>query len=154
MTAILSNPLSYVLRNGIVEIHFGVENDFVEEKVDLYDYVRQKLTKTEMFDSKFFTKNKETGKRYWLACLICECTFYACENLIIHLNAQRHQKNVIKLGLGPNVKRKRQHSTSRNESYLENRLLNGPPYPFLGLEFITEYLNPNNRKSDPQYTCR
>ena len=57
MTAILSDPRTYVSGTGIIEIRFGVENDFIEEKFDLYDYVRQKLSNNEMFETKFFTKN-------------------------------------------------------------------------------------------------
>ena len=153
MTAILSDPRTYVSGTGIIEIHFGVENDFIEEKFDLYDYVRQKLSNNEMFETKFFTKNKETSKRYWLACLVCDCTFYGCENLVTHVNAQRHQKNTIKFDPRLSNKRKRP-STSQSQNDLRGRLLNGPSYPFLGLEFITEYLNPRNPNKDPQYTCR
>ena len=36
-------------------------------------------------------------------------------------------------------------TTSRSSrSDLQYRLINGAPYPFLGLQFITEYVNPGN----------
>ena len=34
-----------------------------------------------------------------------------------------------------------------------NRIKNGPDYPFLGLKYVTEYLNPGNPNKDPMYTC-
>ena len=59
MKPVLSDPWTYVSCTGIVEIHFGVENDYIEKKVDLYDYVRKNLKKKEKFDTKFFTKCQE-----------------------------------------------------------------------------------------------
>ena len=38
-------------------------------------------------------------------------------------------------------------------SELINRIKNGPDYPFLGLKYVTEYLNPGNPNKDPMYTC-
>ena len=118
----------------------------------------------ERFDPSFCTKNKEDGKRYWFACIVCPCTLYRDENLVHHVKGQRHQKRAIeKLNSVRNSetnvnrsKRKRDSesfdydynpmpSTSRSSrSDLQYRLINGPSYPFLGLQFITEYVNPGN----------
>ena len=152
MKPVLSDPWTYVSCTGIVEIHFGVENDYIEKKVDLYDYVRKNLKKKEKFDTKFFTKNKETGKQYWLYCIVCESKFYACENLLNHIEGRKHQKRSIESN---QVQRNKGKSfPGRCQNDLRDRLLNGPAYPFLGLEFITEIVNPKNPKKDPQYTCR
>ena len=72
----LSNPKSYVSNHGIVEVQYGVENSRVDWKMDLFDYVRDELGKEEMFDPDFCTKNKETGERYWFACIVCPCNLY------------------------------------------------------------------------------
>ena len=39
----LSDPRTYVSNQGIVELHYGVENSTVEWQQDLYDYVRESL---------------------------------------------------------------------------------------------------------------
>ena len=72
----LSNPKSYVSNHGIVEVQYGVENSRVDWKKDLFDYVRDELGKEEMFDPDFCTKDKETGERYWFACIVCPCNLY------------------------------------------------------------------------------
>ena len=72
----LSNPKSYVSNHGIIEVQYGVENSRVDWKKDLFDYVRDELDKGEMFDPDFCTKNKETGERYWFACIVCPCNLY------------------------------------------------------------------------------
>ena len=40
----LSDPRTYVSNQGIVELHYGVENSTVEWQQDLYDYVRESLS--------------------------------------------------------------------------------------------------------------
>lgn len=40
-----------------------------------------------------------------------------------------------------------------SRSDLQYRLKYGPSYPVLGLEYITEYVNPGNPNKDPMYTC-
>merc|ERR1739838_1093957 len=81
ITPILNDPRTYVENKGIVEIHYGVENSSVEWQTDLYDYVRNDMREGERFEMDFCTKNKETGKRYWFACIVCPCTLYRDENL-------------------------------------------------------------------------
>ena len=114
----------------------------------------------ERFDLDFCTKNKETGKRYWFACIVCPCTLYRDENLVHHVKGQKHQKRAIeKLNSENNVNRKRKRNDSEplheafnpvpgfsrsSRSDLQHRLMHGPSYPFLGLEYITEYVNPGN----------
>jgi len=179
----LSNPKSYVSNHGIIEVQYGVENSRVDWKKDLFDYVRDELDKGEMFDPDFCTKNKETGERYWFACIVCPCNLYKDENLVAHVKGQRHQKRAIeklksKSNLANQNKRKRDaeikdfmrsdkrgrsikvepesfaEANSRSSgSELINRIKNGPDYPFLGLKYVTEYLNPGNPNKDPMYTC-
>ena len=120
------------------------------------------LCSGERFDPSFCTKNKETGKRYWFACIVCPCTLYRDENLVHHVKGQRHQKRAIeKINSENNINRnKRKRGTMEGEtiyeydpvpttsrssrSDLQYRLINGAPFPFLGLSFITEYVNPGN----------
>ena len=94
---------------------------------------------------------------------MCPCTLYRDENLVHHVKGQRHQKRAIeKINSENNVNRnKRKRGTSfegetiydygpvpttsrSSRSDLSYRLSSGAPYPFLGLEFITEYVNPGN----------
>ena len=152
MKPVISDPWTYVSCAGIFEIHLGVENDIAEKKIDLFDYVRQNLKRNEMFDSKFFTKNKETGKQYCLYCIVCKSTLYGCDNLICHIDGRRHQKRSIESDQVERDKGKRFPNLCQND--LRGRLLNGPAYPFLGLEFITEFVNPKNPQKYPLYTCR
>ena len=81
----LSNPRTYVSDQGIVEMQYGVENSRVDWKMDLYDYVREKMREGENFDPNFCTKDKETGERYWFACIVCPCNLYKDENLVSHV---------------------------------------------------------------------
>jgi len=169
ITPILNDPRTYVENKGIVEIHYGVENSSVEWQTDLHDYVRNDMREGERFEMDFCTKNKETGKRYWFACIVCPCTLYRDENLVHHVKGQRHQKRAIeKLNSENNVNRKRKRNDSEplnevfnpvpghsrsSRSDLQHRLMHGPSYPFLGLDYITEYVNPGNPNKDPMYTC-
>ena len=119
----------------------------------------------ETFDPEFCLKDKETGKRYWFACIVCPCNLYKDENLVSHVKGQKHQKRAIEKlnsqsNLSQNAKRKRssdyQESTElgfgfswpsnsrSSQSELQNRIMSGAEYPLLGLEYITEYVNPGN----------
>ena len=116
----------------------------------------------ETIDPELCLKDKETGKRYWFACIVCPCNLYKDENLVSHVKGQKHQKRAIeKLSSQSNLKKRKrgsdyQESTepgfgfsrtsnSRScQSELQDRILSGAEYPFLGLEYITEYLNPGN----------
>jgi len=170
----LSDPRTYVSNQGIVELHYGVENSTVEWQQDLYDYVRESLAEGETIDPELCLKDKETGKRYWFACIVCPCNLYKDENLVSHVKGQKHQKRAIEKlssqsNLSRNAKRKRgsdyQESTElgsgfsrpsnsrSSRSELQDRIMSGAEYPFLGLEYITEYLNPGNPNKDPMYTC-
>lgn len=172
-------PLTYVSRRGIVEIHYGTENGTVEWTKDMYDYVREELDDgRELFDPSFCTKEKETGKRYWFACIVCPCTLYKDENLCFHVNGQKHQKRALEKleqdqqqerqksrpkyikredysdrgGGGESRYRDRIGRSRTTRSHLKEKLEN-TKFPFVGLEYITEYLNPGNPNSDPQYQC-
>ena len=167
----LSDPRTYVSNQGIVELRYGVEKRTVEWQQDLYDYVRESLAEDETIDPEFCRKDKETGKRYWFACIVCPCNSYKDEDLVSHVKGHKHQKRVIEKlnsqsNLSRNAKRKRssdyQESSelgsgfsrpSNSRSKLQNRIMYGPDYPFLGLEYITEYINPGNPNKDPMYTC-
>ena len=55
----LSDPRTYVSNQGIVELHYGVENSTVEWQQDLYDYVRESLAEGLYFNymyNAFITK--------------------------------------------------------------------------------------------------
>lgn len=161
----LSDPRTYVSNQGIVELRYGVEKRTVEWQQDLYDYVRESLAEGKTFDPEFCRKDKKTGKRYWFACIVCPCNLYKDENLVSHVKGQKHQKRAIEKlssqsNLSRNAKRKRgsdyqesielgsgfsRLSNSRSiRSELQNRIMSGADYPFLGLEYITEYVNPGN----------
>ena len=75
----LSDPRTYVSSVGIVELQFGVENSTVEWQKDLYNYVREDMYEGQMFDPNLCTKDKETGQRYWFACVVCPCNLYKDE---------------------------------------------------------------------------
>ena len=162
----LSDPRTYVSNQGIVELRYGVEKRTVEWQQDLYDYVRESLAEGKTFDPEFCRKDKKTGKRYWFACIVCPCNSYNNNDLVSHVKGHKHQKHVIEKlnsqsNLSRNTKRERSsdHQESRpsnsrsNRSRLQNRIMYGPDYPFLGLEYITEYVDPGNPNKDPMYTC-
>ena len=128
----------------------------------------------ETIEPELCLKDKETGKRYWFACIVCPCNLYKDENLVSHVKGQKHQKRAIEKlssqsNLSRNAKRKRgsdyqesielgsgfsRLSNSRSSrSELQNRIMSGADYPFLGLEYITEYVDPGNPNKDPMYTC-
>ena len=44
-------------------------------------------------------------------------------------------------------------SSRSSRSELINQIKNGPDYPFLGLKYVTEYINPGNPNKDPMYSC-
>ena len=116
----------------------------------------------ETIDPELCLKDKETGKRYWFACIVCPCNLYKDENLVSHVKGQKHQKRAIeKLSSQSNLKKRKrgsdyQESTElgsgfsrlsnsrSSRSELHDRIMSGAEYPFLGLEYITEYLNPGN----------
>ena len=89
--------------------------------------------------------------RYWFACIVCPCTLYRDENLVFHVQGQKHQKRAIeKLSMVKNSKKRKianlegsNFSSRTSRSDLKWKLEN-TEIPFLGLKFITEYVNPGN----------
>ncbi len=148
---VVHDPYSYVQDRGIVEVQYGIENSQVEWSKDMYDYVREDMGKGERFDPEFCLKEKDTGKRYWFACIVCPCTLYRDENLVHHVKGQKHQKRALeKVNTSKNKKRKRDSnvddviSLSRSSRSYLKELLMKTNFPLLGLGYITEYLNPGN----------
>ena len=64
--AVVRDPKSYVAHRGVVEVKYGTENEEVEWRKDLYDYVREDMHNHDggRFENDFCTKNKQTNKRY------------------------------------------------------------------------------------------
>ena len=90
------NPLDYVPGRGIVEVRYGIENEVIELRHDLYDYVRQELNNgKDRFPKDFTLKDKATGKRYWFACLVCPCDLSSPVTMVAHIHGQKHQKKAI-----------------------------------------------------------
>jgi len=166
--AIVQDPKSYVAHRGVVEVKYGTENEEVEWRKDLYDYVREDLQEHPggRFENDFCTKDKQTNKRYWFDCLVCPCVLYRDENLVFHVNGQRHQKRVTeKIAGAPGPSRssgplgRRTHEPVRSsyksssKDFLAGIIEASPNYPFLGLRYITEFQNPSNPDKDRMYTC-
>ena len=122
-----------------------------------------------MFDPNFGTKDKETGKRYWFACIVCPCNLYKDENLVAHVKGQKHQKRAIeKLNSQSKISRNKRKRGDKRPMYLDQidfnfglannsrsirselqyQIESGPDYPVMGLEYITEYVNPGNPVSN------
>ena len=168
--AVVHDPKSYVAYRGVVEVKYGTENEEVEWRKDLYDYVREDLPEHPggRFENDFCTKNKQTNKRYWFDCLVCPCVLYRDENLVFHVNGLKHQKRVTeKIAGAPGPSRssgfggggRRTHEPVRSsfksssKDFLAEIIEGSPNYPFLGLRYITEYQNPSNPDKDRMYTC-
>ena len=166
-TAVVQNPKTYVAYHGVVEIKYGIENETVEWRKDLYDYVREDMHNHDngRFEPDFCTKDKQNNKRYWFDCLVCPCVLYRDENLVFHVNGQKHQKRVtekIASAVVPSRSAKgnrrthepvRSFNRSARSEFLADIIENSPNYPFLGLRYITEHQNPSNPDKNRFYTC-
>ena len=166
-TAVVQDPKTYVAYRGVVELKYGIENETVEWRKDLYDYVREDMKNHDggRFEPDFCTKDKQTNKRYWFDCLVCPCVLYRDENLVFHVNGQKHQKKVtekIANAVVPSRSAKGNRRThepvrsinrSARSEFLADIIENSPNYPFLGLRYITEHQNPSNPDKDRIYTC-
>jgi hypothetical protein len=90
------DPLKYTDRRGIVEIHTGIENEKIEYREDLYEYVQDHLEITgEDFAPDFCAKDKNTGRRHWFACKVCNCELFSVVTLQAHVSGQKHTKKAL-----------------------------------------------------------
>ena len=70
------------------------------------------------------------------------------------LEAGKEKNEIVFKVSGTGVQRVKRNDVERipSRSDLQYRLINGAPFPFLGLSFITEYVNPGNPVSPIKYS--
>jgi len=151
----------YVEMEGIMEVRYTSEDiDFQDEPEDfLYFQARVKDIPDD-----FCHKDKETTQQAFFYCLVCNCDLKSLRPLRDHVTGNKHirkacekKRQILGLPQEPqNAPRKKEKKKERPRVdvglTLRQRLMECGE-PAIGLEYITEYLNPERASDHPMYTC-
>ena len=112
----------------------------------------------------FCHKNRQTTEQSIFFCLVCNCDVKNLRPLIDHVTGNKHirkacdyKRQILGLPKEPqNAPRKKTIKTERPRVDVSQRLeelLADFGSPAIGLEYITEFINPRNPRDHPMYTC-
>jgi len=151
----------YVEMACVMEIRTDSEDpDFEDNPEDMFDFQKRV---THIPDN-FCHKDKYTTNQSYFFCIVCNCDLKNLKPLRDHVTGNKHirkacefKRTVLGLPNEPqNAPRKKEQKKERPRidvgQTLEERLRDCGE-PAIGLDFITEYTNPRNRKDHPMYTC-
>ena len=128
---------------------------------DLYHFQQE----VEEVSVNFCKKDKQSGQQRVFACLVCNCDLKDVEGLRKHILGEKHTRKafmkerlVLGLELEPQNAPRKKEGRKRERPIvdvgltLEQRLKESG-LPALGLDFISEFLNPRDDRDHPLYTC-
>lgn len=145
----------YVEMEGMVEVRWRRE-DVVLYKEDLVQFQERVREIPDTFC--------RTQQAYFY-CEVCTCELMSTHTLRDHVKGKKHIKNAFKkkreiMGMesqplnSPRMKTtKKERPVFNNKEDLETKLRRTGE-PAIGLEYITEYVNPRNISDPRQYDCR
>lgn len=152
----------YVDSYGIMEVRTASEDiDFEDRPIDMLDF--QESTQTIPDD--FCHKNRSTTEQKFFFCQVCNCDLKNLKPLRDHVKGNKHirkacekKREIMGLPKDPqNAPRKKDIKKERPRvdvgMTLQHRL-EGCGEPAIGLEYITEFSNPRDRKDHRMYTCK
>ena len=153
----------HVKMEGIIEVRQLSDNvDFeVPEPEDFYHFQQ----KYEEVPDNFCKKDRHTGLQTVFYCIVCNCDCKDIEGLRKHVQGGRHTRKafmkerlVLGLELEPQNAPRKKEGQSRKRPMIDVGLrleerLRDSALPAPGLDFITEFLDPEDFRQHPLYTC-
>ena len=151
----------YVEMEGIMEVRYTSEDiDFQDEPEDFF-YFQQRVRE---IPDDFCHKDRETTQQAFFYCLVCNCDLKSLRPLRDHVTGNKHIRKACEkkrqvLGLpqepqnAPRKKEKKKERPRVDVGLTLRQRLEESGEPAIGLEYITEYLNPNKSSDHPMYTC-
>jgi len=151
----------YVEMEGIMEVRYTSEDpDYDEPPEDMFSFQRR----VTYIPDDFCHKNKQTTEQALFFCLVCNCDLKNLKPLRDHVTGNKHirkacekKRQVLGLPQEPqNAPRKKEIKKERpriDVGKTLEQLLRDCGEPAIGLEYITEFTNPNYKKDHPMYTC-
>ena len=151
----------YVEMEGIMEVRYTSEDiDFQDEPEDFF-YFQQRVRE---IPDDFCHKDRETTQQAFFYCLVCNCDLKSLRPLRDHVTGNKHIRKACEkkrqvLGLpqepqnAPRKKEKKKERPRVDVGLTLKQRLEESGEPAIGLEYITEYLNPNKSSDHPMYTC-
>eukprot|EP00092_Neocalanus_flemingeri_P091365 GFUD01115827.1.p1 GENE.GFUD01115827.1~~GFUD01115827.1.p1 ORF type:complete len:274 (+),score=81.53 GFUD01115827.1:58-879(+) len=156
------NAGTYVEMEGVMEVRYS------SEKVDWQkapeDFIHFQARMTEIPEN-FCQKDKRTTVQAYFHCLVCDCHLKSLRPLCDHVRGNKHVRKVFMkkrqiLGLpleqqnAPKVKKLKKETPRVDVGQTLRQRLQECGEPVLGLEYVTEFVNPDNPSDHPLYTCR
>jgi len=151
----------YVEMEGIMEVRYTSEDiDFQDEPEDFFHF-QQRVRE---IPDDFCHKDRETTQQAFFYCLVCNCDLKSLRPLRDHVTGNKHIRKACEkkrqvLGLpqepqnAPRKKEKKKERPRVDVGLTLRQRLEESGEPAIGLEYITEYLNPNKSSDHPMYTC-
>ena len=153
----------FVEMRGVVEVRYvalkGVEagKKMAEDLIDVQKSVK-------MFPVNFCKKNTRTNQQNSFFCLVCSCPIMSVGTLTSHVRGKTHNKKVFMmkrevLGMEaqpmntPRIKKIKMLPPIVDVGKTLADRLGGSGLPALGLEYVTEYFNPEDSRAHPMYMC-
>lgn len=152
----------YVEMEGILEVRWTIDDeDSYREPEDFMSF-QERIP--DIPDS-FCHKNMQTTEQAYFYCLVCNCELMSPRPLRDHVKGNKHIKKACEkkrqvFGApsqpqnAPRIKEiKKDRPVVDITESLETKLRKTGE-PAIGLEYITEFVNPRNMKDPRMYTCR
>eukprot|EP00092_Neocalanus_flemingeri_P020470 GFUD01022175.1.p1 GENE.GFUD01022175.1~~GFUD01022175.1.p1 ORF type:complete len:818 (+),score=242.63 GFUD01022175.1:73-2454(+) len=152
----------YVEMEGIMEVRYASEDvDFEEEREDFMHF----QARVREISEDFCHKDKETTMQAYFYCLVCNCDLKSLRPLRDHVRGNKHIRKACEkkrqiLGLpqepqnAPRVKKLKKERPRVDVGLTLAQRLEECGEPAIGLEYISEYINPKKQSDHPMYTCR
>ena len=150
----------YVEMEGIMEVRYTSEDSEFQDEAEDFFHFQQRVREIPDY---FCHKDRETTHQAVFYCLVCNCDLKSLGPLRAHVTGKKHirkacvkKRQVLGLPLEPqNAPRKKERKRERSRVDVGLTLrqrLEESGEPAIGLEYITEYLNPNKASDHPMYT--
>jgi len=152
----------YVEMEGIMEVRYACDyDDYQIEPEDFMDF----QARMRKIPENFCLKDYDTGVQAYYFCLVCNCDLKSLRPLRDHVTGNKHirkacEKKRLVLGLpqdpqnAPRVKKLKKERPKVDVGLTIVQRLKDCGEPAIGLEYITEFINPKNSSDHPMYTCR
>ena len=152
----------YVDMEGIMQVKTVSQDvDIKEEPLDMLVFQE----KTKIIPDNYCQKNRSTTKQKSFFCLVCNCDLKDPKSLRDHVNGYNHVRKAYAKKRETwgqpkdpqNAPRKMVNKKERPVIDVGMRLeqrLKECGEPAIGLEYITEYMNPRDKTDYRMYTCR
>eukprot|EP00092_Neocalanus_flemingeri_P023691 GFUD01025694.1.p1 GENE.GFUD01025694.1~~GFUD01025694.1.p1 ORF type:complete len:335 (-),score=101.54 GFUD01025694.1:136-1068(-) len=152
----------YVEMEGIMEVRYSSEDVDYEERPEDFMHFQSRVRE---ISEDFCHKDKETTMQAYFYCLVCNCDLKSLRPLRDHVRGNKHIRKACEkkrqiLGLpqepqnAPRVKKLKKERPRVDVGLTLEQRLEECGEPAIGLEYISEYINPKKPSDHPMYTCR